>query len=157
MNSPYTSAYDQLPDSDWQRERIGNASNRYQGKYKRVLAVCSGGLLRSPTIAHTLAAEPYNYNTRSVGIDETYALNILDRVLLEWADEIVCADSEHEIEVRNRLMDIGLTKTIVNLKLPDVYPYRDRKLVHLIKKRYDQYLAGQQPVNYDDEDEDEDE
>jgi predicted protein tyrosine phosphatase len=143
MNSPYTSAYDKQPDSYWQRERIGNASNRYQGKYKRVLAVCSGGLLRSPTIAHTLAAEPYNYNTRSVGIDETYALNILDQVLLEWADEIVCADSEHEIEVRNRLMDIGLTKTIVNLKLPDVYPYRDRKLVHLIKKRYNQYLEGQ--------------
>ncbi len=154
MNSPYTSAYDQLPDSDWQRERIGNASNRYQGKYKRVLAVCSGGLLRSPTIAHTLAADPYNYNTRSVGIDETYALNILDQVLLEWADEIVCADSEHEIEVRNRLMDIGLTKTIVNLKLPDVYPYRDRKLVHLIKKRYDQYLAGQ-AVTETDEDYDE--
>lgn len=154
MNSPYTSAYDKQPDSGWNRERIGNASNKYQGKYKRVLAVCSGGLLRSPTIAHTLASEPYNYNTRSVGIDETYALNILDQVLLEWADEIVCADSEHEIEVRNRLMDIGLTKTIVNLKLPDVYPYRDRKLVHLIKKRYDQYLEGQ-AVTESDEDYDE--
>jgi predicted protein tyrosine phosphatase len=151
MNS---TAYDQLPDSDWQRDRIGNASNRYQGKYKRVLAVCSGGLLRSPTIAHTLAAEPYNYNTRSVGIDETYALNILDQVLLEWADEIVCADTEHEVTVRLKLMDIGITlKPVVNLKLPDVYPYRDRKLVHLIKKRYDQYLAGQQPVTYEDENE----
>ena len=144
MNSPYTSEYDKLPDSYWQRERIGNASNRYQGKYKRVLAVCSGGLLRSPTIAHTLAAEPYNYNTRSVGIDESYALNLIDQVLLEWADEIVCADTEHEITVKNLLMDIGITrKTVVNLKLPDVYPYRDRKLVHLIKKRYNQYLEGQ--------------
>ena len=143
----------QQPDENyWQtKERIGNASNRYQGKYKRVLAVCSGGLLRSPTIAHTLAAEPYNYNTRSVGIDLDYALNILDQVLLEWADEIVCADSEHEIEVKNRLMDIGLTKPIVNLKLPDVYPYRDRKLVHLIKKRYNQYLDGQSVTEADDD------
>jgi len=143
----------QQPDENyWQtKERIGNASNRYQGKYKRVLAVCSGGLLRSPTIAHTLAAEPYNYNTRSVGINPDYALNILDQVLLEWADEIVCADSEHEIEVKNRLMDIGLTKPIVNLKLPDVYPYRDRKLVHLIKKRYNQYLDGQSVTEADDD------
>ena len=137
----------------WQtKERIGNASNRYQGKYKRVLAVCSGGLLRSPTIAHTLAAEPYNYNTRSVGINVDYALNIIDQVLLEWADEIVCADSEHEVTVRNLLMDIGITnKTVVNLKLPDVYPYRDRKLVHLIKKRYNQFLEGQ-PVTESEED-----
>lgn len=143
----------QQPDeSYWQtKERIGNASNHYQGKYKRVLAVCSGGLLRSPTIAHTLAAEPYNYNTRSVGINPDYALNILDQVLLEWADEIVCADSEHEVTVRNRLMDIRLTKPIVNLKLPDVYPYRDRKLVHLIKKRYNQYLDGQSVTEADDD------
>lgn len=140
----------------WQtRERIGNASNKYQGKYKRVLAVCSGGLLRSPTIAHTLAAEPYNYNTRSVGIDPDYALNIIDQVLLEWADEIVCADTEHETEIKQQLERIGITKkNIVCLKLPDVYPYRDRKLVHLIKKRYNQYLEGQ-PVTENDEDYDE--
>ena len=140
----------------WQtRERIGNASNRYQGKYKRVLAVCSGGLLRSPTIAHTLAAEPYNYNTRSVGIDSDYALNLIDQVMLEWADEIVCANIEHEEEVRRRLEEVGITKkTIVCLKLEDVYPYRDRKLVHLIKKRYNQHLEGQ-PVTDEDSDHDE--
>lgn len=138
---------------DWQTsERIGNASNRYQGKYKRVLAVCSGGLLRSPTIAHTLAAEPYNYNTRSVGTDPDYALNILDQVLLEWADEVVCADVEHEVEVQRRLTDTGITgKPVVCLKLPDVYPYRDRKLVHLIQKRYNQYLDSQTVTEHDDD------
>jgi predicted protein tyrosine phosphatase len=146
------------PNDDiyWQtRERIGNASNQYQGKYKRVLAVCSGGLLRSPTIAHTLAGDPYNYNTRSVGTNIDYALNLIDQVMLEWADEIVCADTEHEVAVKLKLIDIGITrKPVVNLKLPDIYPYRDRKLVHLIKKRYDQYLAGQ-AVTETDEDYDE--
>jgi predicted protein tyrosine phosphatase len=142
-----------IDENYWQtKERIGNASNKYQGKYKRVLAVCSGGLLRSPTIAHTLAAEPYNYNTRSVGIDPDYALNIIDQVLLEWADEIVCADTEHEVTVKMNLLDIGITsKPVVNLKLPDVYPYRDRKLVHLIKKRYNQYLEGQPVTEVDDD------
>jgi len=145
MQEPY--------ENYWQtKERIGNASNRHQGKYKRVLAVCSGGLLRSPTIAHTLAAEPYNYNTRSVGLDPDYALNLVDQVLLEWADEIVCADTEHEVTVKLKLMDIGITsKPVVNLKLPDVYPYRDRKLVHLIKKRYNQYLEGQPVTEVDDD------
>lgn len=146
------------PNDDiyWQtKERIGNASNQYQGKYKRVLAVCSGGLLRSPTIAHTLASEPYNYNTRSVGTNSDYALNLIDQVLLEWADEIVCADTEHEVTVKLKLLDIGITrKPVVNLKLPDIYPYRDSKLVHLIKQRYDQYLAGQS-VTETDEDYDE--
>jgi predicted protein tyrosine phosphatase len=137
----------------WQtKERIGNASNRHQGKYKRVLAVCSGGLLRSPTIAHTLAAEPYNYNTRSVGLDPDYALNLVDQVLLEWADEIVCADTDHEVTVKLKLLDAGInSKPVVNLKLPDVYPYRDRKLVHLIKKRYNQYLEGQPVTEVDDD------
>ena len=145
MQEPY--------ENYWQtKERIGNASNRHQGKYKRVLAVCSGGLLRSPTIAHTLAAEPYNYNTRSAGLDADYALNLVDQVLLEWADEIVCADTEHEVTVKLKLMDIGITsKPVVNLKLPDVYPYRDRKLVHLIKKRYNQYLEGQPVTEVDDD------
>jgi predicted protein tyrosine phosphatase len=145
MQEPY--------ENYWQtKERIGNASNRHQGKYKRVLAVCSGGLLRSPTIAHTLAAGPYNYNTRSAGLDPDYALNLVDQVLLEWADEIVCADTEHEVTVKLKLMDIGITsKSVVNLKLPDVYPYRDRKLVHLIKKRYNQYLEGQPVTEVDDD------
>jgi predicted protein tyrosine phosphatase len=146
---------DSYDDTYWQtRERIGNASNKYQGKYKRVLSVCSGGLLRSPTIAHTLASDPYNYNTRSVGTDTDYALNLLDQVILEWADEIVCADTEHEREVRSQLAQIGLAgKKVVCLKLPDVYPYRARKLVHLIKKRYNQYLEGQtitEDADYDD-------
>lgn len=143
-------------DTYWQtRERIGNASNKYQGKYKRVLAVCSGGLLRSPTIAHTLAGDPYNYNTRSVGTNTDYALNLIDQVMLEWADEIVCADFEHEVIVRNMLIEIGITqKTIVCLKLPDVFEYRNKRLVFLIKRRYNQYLEGQ-PVTETDEDYDE--
>lgn len=130
-------------------ERIGNASNHYQGEYKKVLAVCSGGLLRSPTIAHTLASEPYNYNTRSAGINSDYALNLVDQVLLEWADEIVCADFEHETTIRDMLEGIGLSnKTVVCLKIPDIYPYRSAKLVSMIKERYDQYLAGHPITEY---------
>ena len=55
--------------------RLANSSNRYQGEYKRVLCVCSAGLLRSPTAALVLSQEPYNFNTRAAGLDEAFALS----------------------------------------------------------------------------------
>ena len=61
--------------------RIGNASNRHQGSYKKVLCVCSGGLLRSPTAAVVLAHEPFNYNTRSCDITAEYALTKIDKTM----------------------------------------------------------------------------
>lgn len=130
----------------------GNLSNRFQGKYKKVLAVCSAGLLRSPTIAHTLCQRPYNYNTRSAGIEESYALNVITEDLLLWADEIVCADVEHEMHVRRYFYEMGydlskFKKTIICLNIPDIYEYRDRTLVKLIKERYSQALIerGEEP------------
>ena len=63
--------------------RMSTVHNRYQGDYKRVLCVCSAGLLRSPTAALVLAQDPYNYNTRAVGVTQDFALVPVDRVLLE--------------------------------------------------------------------------
>lgn len=40
--------------------RLAIARNGYQGSYKRVLTVCSGGVLRAPTAAWVLGQEPYN-------------------------------------------------------------------------------------------------
>ena len=46
------------------RNRLSNVNNRFQGNFKRVLYVCSAGLLRSPTLAEILSQAPYNFNTR---------------------------------------------------------------------------------------------
>lgn len=123
----------------------GNLSNQYQGDHKRVLCVCSAGLLRSPTIAHTLCGRPYNYNTRSAGTVKSYALNMITEDLLLWADEIVCADTEHMIAVKDMMFTLGydlekLRKEIVCLEIPDIYEYRQPKLVKLIKERYNRIL-----------------
>lgn len=117
--------------------RIGNLSNRYQGTAKKVLCVCSGGLLRSPTAAVILAGEPYNHNTRSCGTSE-YALIKLDRILLSWADEVVVMEKEHESSVRLMSSAIGtlFRANIFCLNIPDKFPYRDPELVKLIKERY---------------------
>ena len=119
----------------------GIHSNRFQGDYKRVLTVCSANMLRSPTIAHLLSSAPYNFNTRSAGT-EPYALIPVTEDLLVWADEIVCADTEHAMWVRNKMMTWMLDKPIINLEIPDNYEYRNPELIQLIKERYAQRTAG---------------
>ena len=119
----------------------GVHSNEYQGDYKRVLTVCSANMLRSPTIAHVLSAEPYNFNTRSAGT-AGFALIPVTTDLLMWADEIVCADTEHASFINNKLMSLDLDKPIINLRIPDNYEYRNPKLIELIKDRYEQRTTG---------------
>jgi predicted protein tyrosine phosphatase len=119
----------------------GVYSNSYQGDYKRVLTVCSANMLRSPTIAHVLSAEPYNFNTRSAGT-QFYALIPVTEDLLMWADEVVCADTEHALYIRDKMIEYMLDKPIINLNIPDIYEYRNPELIELIKERYGQRTAG---------------
>ena len=119
------------------RNRIYNAKNPYQGESKRVLCVCSAGLLRSPTVAVVLSAEPYNYNTRAAGINSSYALIPVDDVLLIWADEVVCMTPDQKEILEAKLMRLGATATtLFCLNIPDNYAYRDPKLIKEIKMRY---------------------
>ena len=113
----------------------GIHSNSYQGDYKRVLIVCSAGILRSATAAHVLCQKPFNLNTRTVGT-APYALIPLTEDLIQWADEIVCMESEHKVHVLNRMMDMDLYKPIIVLDIEDNYEYRNPTLVKLIKERY---------------------
>lgn len=117
----------------------GVHSNSYQGDYKRVLTVCSANMLRSPTMAHVLSAEPYNFNTRSAGTSD-FALIPVTNDLLMWADEIVCADSEHTTVINRMLQKLDIDKPLINLRIPDNYEYRNPNLIDLIKLRYDAIL-----------------
>lgn len=121
--------------------RTWNAKNPYQGKYKRVLAVCSAGLLRSPTVAWVLSNPPYDYNTRAVGIDSGHALIKMDDVLLEWADEILCMD-----EYQQKVLQERTKKPVFNLNIGDNFEYRDKGLIHIIKMRYDAILQNKRVV-----------
>jgi predicted protein tyrosine phosphatase len=119
--------------------RIANCGNIYQGKYKRVLCVCSAGLLRSPTAALVLSQEPYNYNTRAAGLTAEFALIPVDDVLLHWADEVVCMNAEQEKELNAWLAELGFSKTVIDLDIEDSYRYRDEHLMNLIRKSYDNF------------------
>jgi predicted protein tyrosine phosphatase len=105
--------------------------NPFQGKFKKVLCVCSAGLLRSPTAALVLSMPPFNFNTRSCGLSEC-ALVTLDEVLLHWADEVVCMDG-YQKEKISQMTD----KPVCSLDIGDVYDYRDPELMEIIKSRYE--------------------
>lgn len=112
--------------------RLANSKNRYQGDMKKVLCVCSAGLLRSPTVAWILSNNPFNFNTRAVGITKEYALIPVDEVLIMWADEIVVVEDWMRIELE-RNFDIDVPIHVV--ETPDKYQTRDPELIaHLTPK-----------------------
>lgn len=115
--------------------RLFNAKNPYQSDRKKVLCVCSAGLLRSPTIAHVLATD-YDFNTRSCGVGLDFALIPVDEVLIHWADEIVTAESWH-IDQLEKLFppEVLKGKKITPLEVADNYEYRSPELVDQIKYR----------------------
>jgi predicted protein tyrosine phosphatase len=119
-----------------------NAGNPHQGAHKRVLCVCSAGLLRSPTAAVVLSQEPFNFNTRAVGIEESYALVPVDEVLIAWADEIVVMTKQHrdllvaEFGTDGDFDPDPVFAKIKVLNIPDDFAYRDPELMKLIAERY---------------------
>lgn len=119
---------------------LHNANNPYQGTEKRVLCLCSAGLLRSPTAAYILQKE-LGYNTRAAGVTD-YALIPVTEVLLKWADEIVCVNEETfetlmDNIVRSQYLSAESFKDkIVVLDVPDIYPRMDSTLQNEILRQY---------------------
>lgn len=124
------------------KNRLYNAHNPGQGNYKRVLCVCSAGLLRSPTAALVLSQPPFNFNTRAVGIEESYALVPIDEVLVEWADEIVCMTHQHRDMLLSRFPNAAAK--IIVLNIPDSYEYRDPDLMRMVAEQYCNIQEGNQ-------------
>ena len=107
---------------------LWNCKNPYQGEYKKALCLCSAGLLRSPTIAWVMGQ--HGYNTRAAGMYD-YALIPFDEVLAEWADIIICANTE----IYNAVKDEVKGKPILDFDLEDRFSYRDPELVELIETK----------------------
>jgi predicted protein tyrosine phosphatase len=124
--------------------RMAVIDNPYQGNAKRVLCVCSAGVLRSPTLAAYLN-RAYGWNTRAVGVDSAYALIPISRALVAWAHEIWCVNDEVYTDVLNYIFeDLNLPLTdrfvsispkycIKRLDLPDQFAYNAPELLDEIK------------------------
>ena len=123
--------------------QLANVHNRYQGAYKKVLFVCSAGLLRSATAAHVFSGEPYNFNTRTAGVALEYALNPVNEALLEWADHIFLMEGEHYdmlYEIFGEETGNSYKAKMVVLEVPDHFAYRDERLVKILKEKVEAAL-----------------
>lgn len=119
------------------RNQLGNARNPYQGEARKVLCVCSAGLLRSPSLANVLHTD-FGYNTRACGTSQMYALIPLSEALVEWADEIIFTDQEAYDSLdqldKEYIKDSGAEVFI--LDIPDNYDYMHPTLVEAVLHQY---------------------
>lgn len=119
------------------RNQLYNIHNEFQGNTKKVLCICSAGLLRSATLQNMLIKE-YGYNVRNCGTEESYALIPISEALLLWADEIVFVNKANYRSVQYDLEEIAgldLSK-VFYLNIPDNYSFNDPKLVEICKQQY---------------------
>jgi predicted protein tyrosine phosphatase len=108
-------------------------NNPYQGKDKKVLFVCSAGILRSATGARIYASK---YNTRSAGSYDFALIKVTGDLLL-WADEIVFVN-QHNFDMINKKFDLpSLNKSIKVLDIPDEYEHMHPELIKAFEIQYE--------------------
>lgn len=133
------------------RNQIGNSKNPYQGSFKKILTVCSAGLLRSATLQNYLIKN-YDYNVRNCGTSNEFALIPLSEALYEWADWIVFVNKENFKEGFDKKIHPidwqGKGKKVIILDIPDYYGFNDPKLINIIENQW-KYIE-QQLIKYPD-------
>jgi len=115
------------------QNNYGVIKNPYQGTDKKVLFVCSAGILRSATAARIYANQ---FNTRCAG---TYGIALipLNQNLIAWADEIVFVNKEnHTMFLESALYLKELDDKIIILNIPDVYEHMHPELIKEFGKQY---------------------
>lgn len=117
------------------RNQLANSTNRWQTDTKKVLTVCSAGLLRSPTAANVLHKE-FGYNTRAAGSCLTFALIPLSEALISWADEIVFVQNSNYWEAMEDFDENMHGKVITVLDVPDQHSWNDPELRLAIMESY---------------------
>lgn len=112
----------------------GVVRNPYQGPDKKVVFICSMGILRSATGARIYA---HKYNTRTAG---TYsdALIPLSEKLIAWADELVFVNRENYDFMERRMDDKLLEELSIKvLNIPDCYEHMHPKLILAFDEQYE--------------------
>ena len=119
------------------RNQLANVGNKYQGSAKKVLCVCSAGLLRSPTTANVLHAE-FGFNTRACGHSQEYALIPITEALIAWADEVVFVNQENLDQVGEEawVTIASYQCQVTVLAIPDEHNWNDPALREIIKEQY---------------------
>jgi len=116
----------------------GNIS---QGIQKKIVFVCSVGMLRSPTAA-TIGSK-LGLNTRSCG-SSTLALIPLSANLIRWADWIVFMKYENYKQSKKTFQETEFQDDLEEKSLawdvPDIYNYMDDGLVQMLETQIKEFL-----------------
>jgi predicted protein tyrosine phosphatase len=112
--------------------RDGVVKNPFQGRDKKVLFVCSMGILRSATAARIYA---HKYNTRCAG-SWGDALIPLTPTLLAWANEVVFVNKSNYDNAVMEFGDLSHCKVRV-LDIPDTYEHMHPDLIKAFNEQYE--------------------
>jgi len=123
------------------RNQLANVGNRFQTQVKKVVVVCSAGLLRSPTAANVLHTK-FGFNTRAVGADKEFALIPLTQALIWWADEIVFVNYDAFLlldqEEKDEIESVAVK--VIILKIEDDFDWMDADLRYAIQWQYEEKM-----------------
>jgi len=122
------------------RNQLHNISNPYQGDTKKVLTVCSAGILRSATLQNYLI-KTYGFNVRNCGTEESYALVPISEALVMWANEILFVSLENYSNVAREITELqenfNIVLNIKILNIPDIYGFNIPELLKICGEQYD--------------------
>lgn len=113
--------------------RHGAVSNPYQGSDRKVLFVCSMGILRSATGSRIYG---HKYNTRSAGTYDEALIQINDQLMM-WADQIVFVNRENFFVAQEKYFDIMETKDVKVLSIPDIHPHMHPEIIKAFQEQYE--------------------
>lgn len=98
---------------------------------EKILFICSGNKLRSPTAEEYFAEQ--GYDTRSAGTSRD-AINVVGIEDLKWADKIIVMENKHKQRIKAHFPRVTQFKKIRVLNIPDNYKYMDEKLIKVLEK-----------------------
>jgi predicted protein tyrosine phosphatase len=117
--------------------RDGVVRNPYQGKDKKVVFVCSMGILRSATAARIYG---FKYNTRSAGTWADALVPLTD-TLIAWSDELVFVNKTNYEQIAGRFVENGSNlHEVANVKvldIPDAYEHMHPALIKAFEEQYE--------------------
>jgi len=109
--------------------------NSSQTKAKRLLFVCSVGMLRSPTAQ--MVASTMGFNARACGSDVNIALIPLSCNLINWAHHIIFMSAENAIKAHREFEAVGYADDIkakqIVWNFEDIYNWGDNVLWNAIQ------------------------
>ena len=104
-----------------------------------LLFICSQNKRRSLTAEELFKNHPV-YTAKSAGT-EIGARTRITAGLLGWAEIIFVMERKHQDRLKAKYPEEIANKTIINLRIPDNYPYQNETLIALLRTKLAEILG----------------